>query len=682
MDSLEMMEEAKELFNSSAENIKRMDRNVLLELRKSGEATVSKLSLLKASKTVETLLVNFREFGAELVTFLEHSVARYQDTKWWTQRQAVLTHADCLRSILPSLMETMREVMKASDEQHVLSVRDTFFSIAENSINGIISSYKYLGSAGQTEDGLFITKMDAVFRQIDGEEEPDIEEVDTATQWLLSHALAVAKGTNQEEEEEITTACRKILFEVKRLKTCEGQQQRDCLAVLGRSYELLEQNVNGALLRLAISCLTSVHQPLDNLISAALSSDRELSARLSDDLSQEVRQLDLQSDQLLQLCHFCVFCTTEESQAQALRSSSRLLECLEAELVPSVLQLYFSPGSRGARATVAVIRQSWRGLLEQIQGLVTSIVDPTAFCVILLQSLESLARALKSNLYSQDPATVQAGVSRLLSMAETGVDLAWRELGDLGTVAPLPDSHCLVTAERSVWEVRAACKLLVRTIQDLSLHQALIKRVQVLLAAFQGLVTLLTEKAEDSLGGSSSLLFPSRLVADSNMKTPRVAAAASRNNTNFLSFRSKKNLDKTAMFAGEVREEIYKITVDLTPFTPRPEAVPKRPTLKRKPSKVTVNGCLLQSPIRKSPEGSRIVRRSSARLSSVISELSVLSHELSVCLEVEDKEQPGKENSWLREKLEERNQNNSLRRVALRNISNKVTLTSASNIAI
>ena len=56
-------------------------------------------------------------------------------------------------------------------------------------------------------------------------------------------------------------------------------------------------------------------------------------------------------------------------------------------------------------------------------------------------------------------------------------------------------------------------------------------------------------------------------------------------------------------------------------------------------------------------------------------------------VQAEDKEeaggeQPGKENSWLGEKLEERNHNNSLRRVALRNISNKVTLTSASNIAI
>ena len=669
-----------QLFNSSAENIKRMDRNLLLELRKSGEAAVIKLRELKASETVESLLVNFREFGSELVTFLEHSVTRYQDTKWSRQRKSVLTHADCLRSVLPSLMESMREVMKAGeeDDQQVRAVRDTFFSIAETSISGILSSYKYLGQAGQEEEeGLFITKMDAVFRQVDGEGEPDLEELDSATQWLLTHALAVAKGTNQEEEEEITAVCRKILFELNRLKSCDGseEEQRDCLSVLGRSYELLEQNVNGALLRLAISCLSSLHHPLDNLISAALTSQPESRARLADDLREEVRLLDLQSDQLVQLCHFCLFCTSQSDQAQQLRTSGRLLDCLEAELVPSVLQVYFSPASRGARAALGLVRQSWRGVLDQVAALVTSIVDPTAYCVILLEALDRLARQLKSNLYSQDPAEVQTSVSRLLSMAETGVDLAWRELADLGRLAPLPDSHCLVTAERSVWEVRAACKLLVRSIQDLSLHQALIKRVQVLLAAFQDLLTLLTEKTEDSQAGS--LIFPSLPAAQTNMETP------GRNTTNFLSFRSKRNLDRTAVLAGEARQEIYKITVDLTPFTPRPEAVPRRPTLRRKPSKVTVNGCLLQTPIKKSPEGSRIVRRSSARLSSVISELSVLSHELSVCLEVEGEEREGgKENSWLGEKLEERNQDNSLRRVAFRNISNKVTLTSASNIAI
>ena len=665
----EILEEAKELFNSSAEVMKQMDRNVLQELRRSGETAVSKLTLLKESSDVASLLVNFRQFGTELLTFLEHGVTRYQETKWSAQRQSVLTHADCLRTILPNLMEIMREVLRTKQDQQVLALRDTFFSIAERSINGIISSYKYLGQPGESEDGLFITKMDQTFRLLDGSERPSKEELEDLIQWILRHSLAVAKGTNQQDEQEITTVCQKILLELNNFK---HSAREECLEMLGGSLELLEQNVNGALLRLAISALTSLDRPLDNLLAAALGSETEVKERISDDLSEEVQRLDTQSDHLFQLSHFCLYCTADQEKAQALRSSGRLLESLEAELVPSVLQLYLSP-SPGARVVARLVRQSWRSLLEQVQTLVLGIVDPTAYCIILLQELETIARRLKTDLYSQDPRPLQESVERLLSMAETGVDLAWRELGDK-SLAPLPETHHLVTAERSIWEVRAASKLLVKTIQDLSLHQSLLKRVQVLVGSFQGLVTLLTEKTEEEEEAAGSVLFPSLLARTESV-------ANTRNSTNFLSFRSKKNLDKTALLAGELRKEMYKITVDLTPFTPRPEAVPRRPTLTRKPSKVTVNGCLLQTPIRRSQEGSRIVRRSSARLSSVISELSVLSHELSVCLEDQE---VGQENVKEEEedKLQERHQNRSLRRVALKNISNKVTLTSASNIAI
>ena len=676
-DHQEILEGAKELFNSSAEVMKQMDRNVLLELRKSGEAAVAKLHLLKESNDVESLLSNFREFGSELVRFLELGVARYQQTKWTSQRQAVVSHADCLRTILPNLMETVRETLRTKQDQHVQHIRDTFFSIAETSINGIVSSYKYLGP-GESEDGEFLTKMDELFSLLDGEEEPGLDRLDALTQWVLRHSLAVAKGTNKEDEEEITRVCQKILHELNNYKK-SARTRVDSLEQLGRSLELLEQNVNGALLRLAISSLTCLQQPLDSLIAAALRSDLEVKERISDDLREEVRLVDTQSDHLFQLCHFCLYCTTDQDKAQGLRSSGRLMEALEAELVPTVLQLYLSPASPGARAVARLVRQSWRSLMEQIQTLVLGIVDPTAYCVILLQELQGLARKVKTDLYSQDPRPLEESVGRLLSMAETGVDLAWRELGDK-SVTPLPETHDLVKAERSIWEVRAACKLLVKTIQDLSLHQSLLKRVQVLVGAFQGLVTLLTDKAEETAG---SVLFPSLLTAE----TP--TATITRNSTNLLSFRAKRNLDKTALFAGELRKEMYKITVDLTPFTPRPEAVPKRPTLTRKPSKVTVNGCLLKTPIRRTQEGSRTVRRSSARLSSVISELSVLSHELSLCLEDqedvnEDGKEDGKENSdnHAVDKLEGRHQNNSLRRVAFKNISNKVTLTSASHIAI
>ena len=175
-----------------------------------------------------------------------------------------------------------------------------------------------------------------------------------------------------------------------------------------------------------------------------------------------------------------------------------------------------------------------------------------------------------------------------------------------------------------------------------------------------------------------------------------VAQTPVRNSTNFLSFRSKGHLDRTAAIADNLRKEMYKITIDLTPFTPQSIKVPKRPTLTRKPSKVTVNGCILETPIKRSEHGTKIVRKSSARLSTVINELSVLSHELSVCLESESEsgiteQQPAeasspsttttvtidKENIQECKDSDKNTKNNSLRRTALKNLTNKVVLTSS-----
>jgi hypothetical protein len=50
-------------------------------------------------------------------------------------------------------------------------------------------------------------------------------------------------------------------------------------------------------------------------------------------------------------------------------------------------------------------------------------------------------------------------------MCEAGVDLAWEEAGRAGPAHPLPESHPLVRTERAVWEVRAAGRLLLASIQ-------------------------------------------------------------------------------------------------------------------------------------------------------------------------------------------------------------------------
>ncbi len=72
---------------------------------------------------------------------------------------------------------------------------------------------------------------------------------------------------------------------------------------------------------------------------------------------------------------------------------------------------------------------------------------------------------LKSRLYDQDSALLRVSTHQLVGMCEAGVDLAWEEAGRAGPAHPLPESHPLVMTERAVWEVRAAGRLLLTSIQ-------------------------------------------------------------------------------------------------------------------------------------------------------------------------------------------------------------------------
>ena len=546
-----------------------------------------------------------------------------------------MTHADCIKMLLPVLMETMTAFLRHPGSRHARAARDSLLGAVEDAVTSIVTAYKRLGTGEPSHNGEFLANMDRVFALIDGPGDSlDVEELDEVTRWILRHSVTVAKSSGAEDEAEITRACQKTLMEVNKVKRSLGPasgqlssgQAGAGLAGLGAVLELLEQSVNSALLRLAISALPGPGRPLDTLLASVLGSELEAAARAAGDLAAAVQLLDRQTERVLQLCHFCIFCTTDGEKAQRIRSLGRLLETLEADLVPAVLQLYYNPEDEGARSFVKVVRRTWKCVLEDLSSVVRSIVDPTAYCVILLQEMTAAARRLKEGLYTQEAASLAAEVGSLLAMAESGVDLAWRECGEQspgpGGLQPLPDSHPLVTAERSIWEVRAASRLVTASIADLSLHQSLHKRTHVLLAAFEAVVQLLTEKQEDTADPGSSRILGSLVeeATEAAAPTPRQQRPQS---SQCLSFRAVRSLDRTAALAGELRREpgqlgdpreLYRITADLTPFTPdrRPAAA-----LQRKPSSVTVNGCILHTPIRRSEVSSGISSSSDASFSGV-----------------------------------------------------------------
>ena len=98
-----------------------------------------------------------------------------------------------------------------------------------------------------------------------------------------------------------------------------------------------------------------VHSPLDDLITAILSSGVSPPDRLPEDVDELVTAFDDRADLLFHIAHYTTFCTNDERKSLAILSSLHLLQELEKELVPAALKLYFNPEDHGARSHLKVV---------------------------------------------------------------------------------------------------------------------------------------------------------------------------------------------------------------------------------------------------------------------------------------------------------------------------------------
>ena len=453
-------------------------------------------------------------------------------------------------------------------------------------MRGIINGFRN-STDGEELAGQALADMDRLFHLTESGTAKDLDEIEQLVEKVLRQALTVAKAANPEDDGEISLACKRLLTDLKsikqRLPQAEDVEQESFRGLVD-PLELLEQRVNGALLRMAINTLSNPTTPLDSFLSAVLDSSVPTASRTKEDLEEEVQAVDQQAEQVVQLCHFCRTLTSSQDLAQNLLSLAGVLETVEPDLVPSGLQLYLQPEDRSTRKAAAIARNLWRRLLEELGMLVHQLVDPTAYMVILAEEASGLGRQFKEQLYSQE-GSLDAFLGRLVAMAETGVDLSWR---GLGASAPLDENHALVKTERSVWEVRAARRLLSDNLEDLSVHQVALRRVQVLVTALGDLVSSLSEREDGEENEDEKLL---------------ASLSSSSSGRGLLHFRAQHHLDRTAAVAEESRREIYRLVHDLTAYSPT-------------------------FVFRASVRGSSGARRSSARLDSVLGQLSRLSQSL------------------------------------------------------
>ena len=139
-----------------------------------------------------------------------------------------------------------------------------YFSRIEDAVRGIIGGFRK--SSAEETAGQALADMDQLFHLTESGTIDDLLEIEELVDRVLRQSLAVAKTSNLEDDEDISLACKRLLTDFSNIK----KEQEESFRCLLGPLELLEQKVNGALLRIAINTLSNPTSPLDSLLSAAL----------------------------------------------------------------------------------------------------------------------------------------------------------------------------------------------------------------------------------------------------------------------------------------------------------------------------------------------------------------------------------------------------------------------------
>lgn len=147
--------------------------------------------------------------------------------------------------------------------------------------------------------------------------------------------------------------------------------------------------------------------------------------------------------------------------------------------------------------------------MDCLESSILDIVDPTAFCVVVETEARRIASIVKKDQYSQDRDWLRLSVSQVVRLCQMAVDFAWKEMtSNKADPSPnrLPEDHPIIRVERSTWEVQAALKMVIASVEDLHVHKVMIRRVQLMVTCTTAMVECLVDanKTEQVLAAQSA----------------------------------------------------------------------------------------------------------------------------------------------------------------------------------
>lgn len=309
---------------------------------------------------------------------------------------------------------------------------------------------------------------------------------------VFSHAMAITQVCQPYNFKDITGSCQSIVLEYEKLKqelqleTPDPALNNLFMHTLTDALYRLERKVNIAILTLAMEVFSNPYAALKKLV---MTCGNSLSAkrRSKNDLSSLIEDFDQVFDQTMQIGIYAIACCKNMNRNNKIRNCLAGFESLETELISAVTSFYLHPDNKEMRLSVKLLTAQWQLEMNKFQNTVNLIINPAAFCQVVMDSLQERVTKISDYLDNRQPVT-QFQVQDIVQRASALSSQITAVVNDIGTIN-IDRQTIMMTREfkAAIFEANAAAKTLL--IENATEPQQLrvIKRCELILNVVQRL---------------------------------------------------------------------------------------------------------------------------------------------------------------------------------------------------
>lgn len=460
------------------------DQQLIKSFQESIKCLKEPLYSMRHTQFLRDIMSLYKEFIVRFGSFSEKLSHRIDDLLDHKIQSEFWIHLNCIRKLVTSFAEVIKNVAYYPLSKHsriskefvvkeILSLLDEIYELLslEQSAEGIRDGTSFLGAIDDVLDQLEHSHFEE-------------EEMGWRMNLILQHAMTVSKFSVEEYQIQITRNSQRVLNEYRSLQSLlhnlENSPSDISLAVdIFRDFlEFLEQSVNHSLLRMMVENLSICTEPIRRLIHLCpVKMNEVISTRKTSDLSAEVEEFDNVMERVLQTCFFALSSTSDVPKIQVIKCALKLLESLEAEMIPAVYSCYLDPTNKAASSHLQFLWRSFQEHCTHMQTNLDSIADPVAFCHVAEKVLNGHITELRKNVYVQNAVLLERHcrpivliTTRCLSIVE---GQKWEN--------SIMDKIYLKEIQLALSEFRGASLLAVGNVSDLSGHRSMLKRAELVL---------------------------------------------------------------------------------------------------------------------------------------------------------------------------------------------------------